>query len=47
MAAREVDTFVTGLSTQLPVTGGIVKRWPYEIHHKANSAPKEMVTAAA
>jgi len=46
-AAREVDSFLTGMGTQLPVTGGIVKRPPYEMLHKANGAPAELVTAAA
>jgi len=29
-AAREIDTYLTGHGSQLPVTGGIVKRQPYE-----------------
>jgi glutamate synthase (NADPH/NADH) len=28
--ARDVDSFLTGVGSQLPVTGGIVKRQPYE-----------------
>lgn len=47
MAARDVDSFLTGMGTQLPVTGGIVKRPPYELLHKANGAPSELITAAA
>ncbi|GAB7366079.1 hypothetical protein MBLNU230_g7644t1 [Neophaeotheca triangularis] len=47
MAARDVDTFLTGVGTQLPVTGGIVKRPPYELLHKTNGAPTELITAAA
>ena len=47
MAARDVDSFLTGMGTQLPVTGGIVKRPPYELLHKHNGAPKELITAAA
>ncbi|KAI7374950.1 hypothetical protein KC328_g15734 [Hortaea werneckii] len=35
------------MGTQLPVTGGIVKRPPYELLHKANGAPSELITAAA
>ncbi|KAF1990650.1 glutamate synthase [Aulographum hederae CBS 113979] len=47
MAARDVDSYLTGMGTQLPVTGGIVKRPPYELLNKANGAPKELITAAA
>ncbi|KXL41770.1 hypothetical protein M433DRAFT_1270 [Acidomyces richmondensis BFW] len=46
-AARDVDSYLTGMGTQLPVTGGIVKRAPYELLHKANGVPTELVTAAA
>ena len=41
-AARDVDCYLTGSGTQLPVTGGIVKRPPYELlhmHKGANGAP--------
>ncbi|KAF2084403.1 glutamate synthase [Saccharata proteae CBS 121410] len=47
MCARDVDSFLTGIGTQLPVTGGIVKRPPYELLNKVDGAPKELVTAAA
>ena len=47
MAARDVDSFLTGMGTALPVTGGIVKRPPYELMNKANGAPQELITAAA
>jgi len=47
MAARDVDSYLTGMGTQLPVTGGIVKRPPYELLHKVNGAPTELITAAA
>ncbi|KAF2755300.1 glutamate synthase [Pseudovirgaria hyperparasitica] len=47
MAARDVDTYLTGVGTQLPVTGGVVKRPPYELLKKAEGAPKELITAAA
>lgn len=30
-AARDVDTFLMGAGTQLPRTGGIVQRAPYEV----------------
>ena len=43
MAAREVDAFLTGMGTQLPVTGGIVKLPPYELLDKVDgSAPKAL-----
>ncbi|KAK4550843.1 glutamate synthase [NADH] [Oleoguttula mirabilis] len=47
MAARDVDSYLTGVGTALPVTGGIMKRPPYELMNKGNSAPKELITAAA
>ncbi|KAK3069841.1 glutamate synthase [NADH] [Teratosphaeriaceae sp. CCFEE 6253] len=47
MAARDVDSYLTGMGTALPVTGGIVKRPPYEHMHKANGAPPALITAAA
>jgi glutamate synthase (NADPH/NADH) len=46
-AARDVDSYLTGMGTQLPVTGGIVKRPPYELLNKINGAPKELITVAA
>lgn len=33
-AARDVDTYLMGIATQLPKTGGIVQRAPYEIMGK-------------
>ncbi|QIX02513.1 hypothetical protein AMS68_008030 [Peltaster fructicola] len=45
--ARDVDSFLTGMGSALPVTGGIVKRPPYELLQKANGAPSELITAAA
>ena len=45
--ARDVDSFLTGMGTALPVTGGIVKRPPYELLKKANGNPTELITAAA
>lgn len=41
-AARDVDTFLMGVGTQLPKTGGIVQRAPYEIIGK----PEEMKAQA-
>ncbi|KAK4580263.1 glutamate synthase [NADH] [Recurvomyces mirabilis] len=48
MAARDVDAFLTGTGSALPVTGGIVKRPPYEFLHgaKENGQPSELVSAA-
>jgi hypothetical protein len=37
MCARDVDAFLTGLGgTQLPVSGGIVKKLPYDMVVKMN-----------
>jgi len=47
MCAREVDSYLTGMGSALPVTGGIVKRPPYELLGKANGAQPELITAAA
>lgn len=46
-SARDVDSYLTGVGTQLPVTGGIVKRPPYELLSKANGGPSQLITAAA
>jgi glutamate synthase (NADPH/NADH) len=35
------------MGTQLPVTGGIVKRPPYEMLNKTKNAPLELVAAAS
>jgi glutamate synthase (NADPH/NADH) len=43
--ARDIDSYLTGVGSQLPVTGGIVKRPPYELLHKAG-APTQIITAA-
>jgi len=45
-AAREVDNYLMH-STQLPVTGGIVRRSPYELLGRAERAPIQAVAAAA
>lgn len=48
MAARDVDSYLTGCGTSLPVTGGIMKRPPYELMNKANGpADSKLITAAA
>lgn len=47
MCARDVDSFLTGVGTQLPVTGGIVKRPPYELLNKVEGAPSALVSAAS
>jgi hypothetical protein len=45
MAARDVDKFLTGLGgTRLPVSGGVVKKLPYEMLVKLGAvapAPEE------
>ncbi|KAF2397227.1 glutamate synthase-like protein [Trichodelitschia bisporula] len=46
MAARDVDSYLTGKGSHLPVAGGIVKRPPYELLGKPG-VPKELITAAA
>jgi glutamate synthase (NADPH/NADH) len=47
MCARDVDSFLTGVGTQLPVTGGIMKRPPYELLNKEKVAPEKLVAVAA
>jgi glutamate synthase (NADPH/NADH) len=39
--------FLTGMGTQLPVTGGIVKRPPFELMQKIEAAPEKLITGAA
>lgn len=48
-AARDVDSYLTGVGTQLPVTGGIVKRPPYELMRQQHgkNIDTQMITAAA
>jgi glutamate synthase (NADPH/NADH) len=46
-SARDVDSYLTGMGTQLPVTGGIVKRPPFELMHKIEAAPEKLITVAA
>ncbi|KAI9734870.1 MAG: glutamate synthase [NADH] [Cirrosporium novae-zelandiae] len=45
-AAREVDAYLMGVPTKLPVAGGIVKRAPYEIMNQADRPLKEALVAA-
>ncbi len=47
MAARDVDSYLTGAGTQLPISGGIVKRPPYEVLAKLSEANHAQATAAA
>jgi hypothetical protein len=48
MAARDVDSYLTGYgSTQLPVSGGIVKRVPYEVTHKHDEGAAKVAAVAA
>ena len=47
MAARDVDAYLTGYGgSQLPVSGGITKRIPYDMLIKMN-AGKDPVAVAA
>ena len=45
-AARDVDTYLMGITTQLPRTGGIVQRAPYEIMGKPGQMREQAVGAA-
>jgi glutamate synthase (NADPH/NADH) len=45
--ARDVDSFLTGVGSQLPVTGGIVKRPPYELLNSASGGLKDLITGEA
>lgn len=47
MAARDVDTYLTGIGSRLPVTGGITKRPPYEQMKHANGNIPEILASAA
>ena len=44
-AARDVDTYLMGVGTQLPKTGGIVQRAPYEIIGKPDLMTAQAVGA--
>ncbi|KAK4695587.1 glutamate synthase (NADH), partial [Lecanoromycetidae sp. Uapishka_2] len=44
-AARDVDTYLMGVGTQLPKTGGIVQRAPYEIIGKPEQMKAQAVGA--
>lgn len=45
MCARDVDSFLTGYATQLPVTGGIVKAAPHSLLQKSHTDSKEVFDA--
>lgn len=50
MAARDVDSYLTGAGSALPVTGGIVKRQPYMTMKQPKADDKnvsKLVEAAA
>jgi glutamate synthase (NADPH/NADH) len=49
MCARDVDAYLSGTGTQLPVAGGIVKRVPYDLLAKMNGVKvqPEIVSVAA
>ena len=44
-AARDVDTYLMGVGTTLPKTGGIVQRAPYEIIGKPDLMKAQAVGA--
>ena len=45
-AARDVDTYLMGVGTQLPKTGGIVQRAPYEIIGNPEKMKRQAMGAA-
>lgn len=45
-AARDVDTYLMGVGTQLPKTGGIIQRVPYEIIGHREHTRQQAVGAA-
>lgn len=45
-AARDVDTYLMGVGTQLPKTGGIIQRAPYESVDHAEHMRQQAVGAA-
>lgn len=45
-AARDVDTYLMGVGTQLPKTGGIIQRAPYEIIRHGEYTRQQAVGAA-
>ena len=45
-AARDVDTYLMGVGTQLPKTGGIIQRAPYEIIGHREHTRQQAVGAA-
>ena len=48
-AAGDVDIYLMGLGTQLPTTGGIIRRAPYEVlgHHERHRATQAVAVAAS
>lgn len=48
-AAGDVDTYLMGLGTQLPTTGGIIRRAPYEVlgRHARGTAMQAVAVAAS
>lgn len=39
--------YLTGMGSQLPVTGGIVKRPPFELLNKVDAAQEKLITVGA
>lgn len=46
-AAGDVDTYLMGLGTQLPTTGGIIRRAPYEVLGRPERMAATQAVAAA
>lgn len=45
-AARDVDTYLMGVGTQLPKTGGIIQRAAYEVLGHPDKVPQPTAVAA-
>lgn len=45
-AARDVDVYLMGVGTQLPKTGGIVQRAPYEVIGKPDEMKAQAIGVA-
>lgn len=45
-AARDVDTYLMGVGTQLPKTGGIIQRAAYEVLGQPHKVPEPTAVAA-
>ena len=45
-AARDVDVYLMGVGTQLPKTGGIIQRAPYEVIGKPDEMKAQAIGVA-